>query len=60
MTPEETTTPKATDDHGAIIKQKIAKQLAHFLLLKNKKPDRVQLIVTYSESVAKLDIHLND
>ena len=53
MTPEET-------NYAEIIKQKVAEQLAHFLLLKNEKPERVQLVVDYPESRAKLEININD
>lgn len=47
-------------DYAEKIKQKVAEQLAEFLLLKGKKPERVQLIVDYHESIAKIEINLND
>lgn len=42
------------------IKQKIADQLAHFLLLKDQKPEKVLLTVVYPESKARLEIDLTE
>ena len=53
-------TPKKSTDYGEIIKKKVADHLEHFLLLKDKKPKRVQVQVIYSDSIAKIDIPLND
>lgn len=47
-------------DYAEIIKQKVAEQLANFLLLKNTKPEKVWLTVHYRESDAKIEINLND
>lgn len=51
-------TPEATTDFGELIKQKTAEQLAHVLLPKNTKPDKVRLIVRYRESSVEVDIQL--
>lgn len=53
MTPEQI-------DYAEKIKQQVTEQLANFLLLKDKKPERVQLIVDYPESIAKIEIEIND
>lgn len=42
------------------IKQKITEQLAHFLLLKDQKPEKVLLTVVYPESTARLEIELEE
>lgn len=50
--------PEAITDYAEIIKQKTAEQLAHVLLPKNTKPDKVRLIVRYRESAVEVDIQL--
>ena len=52
-------TPEATD-YAEAIKKKVADQLAHLLLPKDKKPERVRLVVDYPGSEIKIDIDLND
>ena len=47
-------------DYTEEIKQKVAEQLANFLIKKDKKPERVELIIDYRESRAKIQIDLND
>lgn len=47
-------------DYGEEVKKKIAKELVPFLLLKNKKPERVTVTVQYHESTAKLNIDIDD
>lgn len=47
-------------DEADKIKKKIADQLAHFLLLKGEKPEKVLVTVAYPESTARLEIDLNE
>lgn len=47
-------------DYGEEVKKRVAEQLAQFLLLKGKKPDRVTLTVEYHETVAKINIDVGD
>lgn len=53
MTPEQT-------DYAEKIKRKVADELECFLLSKDTKPESVQLIVKYRESIAKIEIDLNE
>ena len=47
-------------DYGEAVKKRVAEELASFLLPKDKKPERVTLTVYYNETVAKINIDIDD
>lgn len=47
-------------DYGEAVKKRVAEQLAQFLLLKGQKPESVVVTVIYHETVAKINIDIDD